>query len=56
MADLRRRVIVSSSIKKSDQEEATKIKAAGRAWYKTMISDSEYTELENFSKWLGATQ
>ncbi|KAK8965209.1 60S ribosomal protein L4-1 [Platanthera guangdongensis] len=37
-------------------EEATEIKAAGRAWYKTMISDSEYTEFENFSKWLGATQ
>ncbi|KAK8961708.1 60S ribosomal protein L4-1 [Platanthera guangdongensis] len=38
------------------QEEATKIKVAGRAWYKTMISDSEYTEFENFSKWLGSTQ
>lgn len=38
------------------QEEAAKIKAAGRAWYKTMISDSDYTEFENFSKWLGVTQ
>ncbi|XP_008786067.1 60S ribosomal protein L4 [Phoenix dactylifera] len=38
------------------KEEAAKIKAAGRAWYKTMISDSDYTEFENFSKWLGVTQ
>ena len=38
------------------KEEAAKVKAAGRAWYKTMISDSDYTEIENFSKWLGATQ
>ncbi|KAH0455376.1 hypothetical protein IEQ34_015408 [Dendrobium chrysotoxum] len=38
------------------KEEAAKVKAAGRAWYKTMISDSDYTEFENFSKWLGATQ
>lgn len=38
------------------KEEASAIKAAGRAWYKTMISDSDYTEFENFSKWLGVTQ
>lgn len=38
------------------QEEAAKIKAAGKAWYKTMISDSDYTEFENFSKWLGVSQ
>lgn len=38
------------------QEEADKIKAAGKEWYNTMISDSDYTEFENFSKWLGATQ
>lgn len=38
------------------QEEVSTIKAAGRAWYKTMISDSDYTEFENFSKWLGVTQ
>lgn len=37
------------------KEEAAKVKAAGSAWYKTMISDSDYTEFENFSKWLGAT-
>ncbi|KAL6893902.1 hypothetical protein ACP4OV_008000 [Aristida adscensionis] len=41
---------------KLSPEEATKIKAAGKAWYKTMISDSDYTEFENFSKWLGVTQ
>ncbi|XP_062208824.1 large ribosomal subunit protein uL4z-like [Phragmites australis] len=30
--------------------EVDKVKAAGKAWYKTMISDSDYTEFENFSK------
>lgn len=39
-----------------DQEEASAIKAAGKAWYKTMISDSDYTEFENFTKWLGVSQ
>lgn len=38
------------------QEEATKIKAAGKGWYKTMISDSDYTEFDNFGKWLGVSQ
>ncbi|KAK4797977.1 hypothetical protein SAY86_030303 [Trapa natans] len=38
------------------KEEATTIKAAGKAWYQTMISDSDYTEFENFSKWLGVSQ
>jgi large subunit ribosomal protein L4e len=38
------------------KEEAVKIKAAGKAWYKTMISDSDYTEFENFTKWLGVSQ
>jgi len=32
------------------------IKKAGEAWYQTMISDSDYTEFENFTKWLGVTQ
>ncbi|XP_062212675.1 large ribosomal subunit protein uL4z-like [Phragmites australis] len=41
---------------KLSAEEACKVKAAGKAWYKTMISDSDYTEFENFSKWLGVTQ
>ena len=36
------------------QDEARK--AAGEAWYKTMISDSDYTEFEIFGKWLGVTQ
>jgi hypothetical protein len=31
-------------------------KAAGKAWYKTMVTDSDYTEFKNFSKWLGVTQ
>lgn len=38
------------------QEEAAAIKAAGKAWYKTMITDSDYAEFENFTKWLGVTQ
>ncbi|KAG6523280.1 hypothetical protein ZIOFF_013136 [Zingiber officinale] len=37
-------------------EEAAAIKAAGRAWYKTMISDSDYAQFDNFSKWLGVSQ
>ncbi|KAL3536318.1 hypothetical protein ACH5RR_004779 [Cinchona calisaya] len=37
------------------KEEASAIKAAGKSWYKTMISDSDYTEFENFSKWLGVS-
>ncbi|KAJ4744504.1 60S ribosomal L4 [Rhynchospora pubera] len=37
-------------------EEKAKIKSAGKAWYKTMVSDSDYTEFETFSKWLGVTQ
>ncbi|GAB2272353.1 60S ribosomal protein L4A [Dionaea muscipula] len=38
------------------KEEQKAIKASGKAFYKTMISDSDYTEFENFSKWLGASQ
>ncbi|XP_031249985.1 60S ribosomal protein L4 [Pistacia vera] len=38
------------------KEEACAIRAAGKAWYQTMISDSDYTEFENFSKWLGVSQ
>jgi len=38
------------------KEEKAQIKAAGKAWYKTMVSDSDYTEFETFSKWLGVTQ
>ncbi|KAG7960251.1 hypothetical protein I3843_10G114000 [Carya illinoinensis] len=38
------------------KEEAVAIKSAGKAWYQTMISDSDYTEFENFTKWLGVSQ
>ncbi|KAG8647328.1 60S ribosomal protein L4 [Manihot esculenta] len=38
------------------KEEAAAIKSAGKAWYHTMISDSDYTEFENFTKWLNVTQ
>lgn len=41
---------------KVPKEEAAAIKAAGKAWYKTMITDSDYAEFDNFTKWLGATQ
>eukprot|EP01018_Ginkgo_biloba_P028177 Gb_21885 [translate_table: standard] len=44
--------------KKRKEPKADKdaIKAAGKSWYQTMVSDSDYTEFENFSKWLGVTQ
>ena len=38
------------------KEESAAIKAAGKGWYKTMISDSDYTEFDNFTKWLGVSQ
>ncbi|GAB4854712.1 60S ribosomal protein L4 [Ancistrocladus abbreviatus] len=38
------------------KEEESAIKAAGKAFYKTMISDSDYTEFDNFTKWLGVSQ
>jgi large subunit ribosomal protein L4e len=37
-------------------EEKELIKKQGASWYKTMVSDSEYTEFENFTKWLGVSQ
>ncbi|XP_039131353.1 60S ribosomal protein L4-like [Dioscorea cayenensis subsp. rotundata] len=37
------------------KEDAAAIKVAGKAWYKTMVSDSDYTEFDNFTKWLGVT-
>ncbi|XP_075513029.1 large ribosomal subunit protein uL4z-like [Primulina tabacum] len=42
--------------KKITREEASAIKSASKNWYKTMISDSDYTEFENFTKWLGVSQ
>ncbi|KAJ6839716.1 uncharacterized protein M6B38_313780 [Iris pallida] len=41
---------------KVSKEEAAAIKAAGKSWYKTMVTDSDYAEFENFTKWLGVTQ
>ncbi|KAF5737585.1 60S ribosomal protein L4 [Tripterygium wilfordii] len=38
------------------KEEAAAIRAAGKQWFQTMISDSDYTEFDNFSKWLGVSQ
>ncbi|CAI9780157.1 unnamed protein product [Fraxinus pennsylvanica] len=42
--------------KQITKEEASAIKAPSKSWYKTMISDSDYTEFENFSKWVGISQ
>ncbi|ERN00014.1 60S ribosomal protein L4 [Amborella trichopoda] len=42
--------------KEPPKENAAAIKAAGKAWYQMMVSDSDYTEFENFSKWLGVSQ
>ncbi|KAM0873091.1 hypothetical protein ACQ4PT_038286 [Festuca glaucescens] len=47
---------IASKRTKLSPEEAAKVKAAGKAWYKTMISDSDYTEFDVFSKWLGVSQ
>ncbi|KAJ6797817.1 putative 60S ribosomal protein L4-1 [Iris pallida] len=41
---------------KVTKEEAAAIKAAGKSWYKTMVTDSDYAEFDNFTKWLGVTQ
>ena len=38
------------------KEEAFAIRSASSSWYKTMISDSDYTEFDVFTKWLGVTQ
>ncbi|MCL7022264.1 hypothetical protein MKW94_000603 [Papaver nudicaule] len=38
------------------KEEAAAIRSAGKAWYQTMISDSDYTEFDVFHKWLGVSQ
>ncbi|KAI3910068.1 hypothetical protein MKW92_042022 [Papaver armeniacum] len=38
------------------REESAAIGAAGKAWYQTMISDSDYTEFDVFQKWLGVSQ
>ncbi|KAK4481042.1 hypothetical protein RD792_011911 [Penstemon davidsonii] len=42
--------------KQNTKEEASASKSAGKSWYKTMISDSDYTEFDNFTKWLGVSQ
>ncbi|KAL8484056.1 hypothetical protein ACS0TY_026666 [Phlomoides rotata] len=42
--------------KEITKEEASAIRTASKAWYKTMISDSDYAEFDNFSKWLAVSQ
>ncbi|CAM6105499.1 unnamed protein product [Calypogeia fissa] len=41
---------------KVDGADKEAIKQAGDAWFKTMSSDSDYTEFEIFTKWLGVAQ
>jgi large subunit ribosomal protein L4e len=47
---------LDSKRKISKVEDKEAVKKAGAAWYKTMVSDSEYTEFKNFTKWLGVSQ
>ncbi|KAF3660806.1 hypothetical protein FXO38_12033 [Capsicum annuum] len=37
-------------------EEESTTRSASYSWYKTMISDSDYAEFQNFSKCLGVSQ
>ncbi|CAM6098419.1 unnamed protein product [Calypogeia fissa] len=41
---------------KADGADKEAIKKAGDAWFKTMSSDSDYTEFEIFQKWLGVAE
>lgn len=49
-------VVTLSALLYLQPEEKELIKKQGASWYKTMVSDSEYTEFENFTKWLGVSQ
>eukprot|EP00252_Welwitschia_mirabilis_P005298 TRINITY_DN1580_c0_g1_i1.p1 TRINITY_DN1580_c0_g1~~TRINITY_DN1580_c0_g1_i1.p1 ORF type:complete len:400 (+),score=33.93 TRINITY_DN1580_c0_g1_i1:220-1419(+) len=42
--------------KRKEPKVDNAIKQSGKAFYRTMISDSDYSEFENFSKWLGISQ
>jgi large subunit ribosomal protein L4e len=42
--------------KRTSGASKEEVKKAGEAHYKTMISDSDYTEFDVFQKWLGVTQ
>ncbi|KAL2509386.1 60S ribosomal protein L4-1 [Forsythia ovata] len=42
--------------KQIPKDEASAIKATGKTWYKTIISYSDYTKFDNFSKWIGVSQ
>ncbi|PHU28931.1 hypothetical protein BC332_01024 [Capsicum chinense] len=37
-------------------KEASTTRSVSHSWYKTMISDSDYAEFDNFSKWLKVSQ
>lgn len=55
-AEERQKEARAEKVKAKRAAVGANVKAAGAAWYKTMISESDYTEFEHFSKWLGATQ
>ncbi|CAI7829049.1 unnamed protein product, partial [Closterium sp. NIES-53] len=53
-ADKRKQLAEAAGQPKTKKaRETEEAKKAGEAWYQTMISDSDYLEFENFTKWLG---
>lgn len=42
--------------KRTSGASKEEVKKAGEVHYKTMISDSDYTEFDVFQKWLGVSQ
>jgi large subunit ribosomal protein L4e len=56
LAQERQKKAKSEKLEAARKEKDPKVKEAGQAWYKTMISESDYTEFDIFSKWLGVTQ
>ncbi|CAI7763036.1 unnamed protein product, partial [Closterium sp. NIES-54] len=56
-ADKRKQLAEASGQPKTKKaRETEEAKKAGEAWYQTMISDSDYLEFENFTKWLGVSE
>ncbi|CAI5521444.1 unnamed protein product [Closterium sp. Naga37s-1] len=56
-ADKRKQLAEAAGQPKTKKaRETEEAKKAGEAWYQTMISDSDYLEFENFTKWLGVSE
>ncbi|GJP40903.1 hypothetical protein CLOM_g567 [Closterium sp. NIES-68] len=56
-ADKRKQLAEAAGQPKAKKaRESEDAKKAGEAWYQTMISDSDYLEFENFTKWLGVSE